>query len=86
LPACDRQGDASDRVADGLPRIRKAQGEGKYTGRKKSIDDAAVRSMAAAGTSPAQIARDLGIARSSVYLALKGTLADTGGAADTLAA
>ncbi len=66
--------------------IRKAQGEGKYTGRKKSIDDAAVRSMAAAGTSPAQIARDLGIARSSVYLALKGTLADTGGAADTLAA
>ena len=69
-----------------LEGIRKAQGEGKYTGRKKSIDDAAVRSMAAAGTSPAQIARDLGIARSSVYLALKGTLADTGGAADTLAA
>jgi len=66
--------------------IRKAQGEGKYTGRKKTIDDAAVRSMAGAGTSPAQIARTLGIARSSVYLALKGTAADTNGGTDTLAA
>ena len=53
--------------------IARAKNEGKYTGRKKTIDDGAVRALAAAGTCPAQIARDLGIARSSVYLALKGT-------------
>ena len=51
--------------------IAKAKGEGKYKGRKPTIDVAAVRTMSAEGTAPATIARELGIARSSVYLALK---------------
>jgi DNA invertase Pin-like site-specific DNA recombinase len=52
--------------------IAKAKGEGKYLGRKPSIDPAQVRAMAAGGMGPASIARQLGIARSSVYVALKG--------------
>ena len=52
--------------------IAKAKAEGAYKGRKPSIDAAKVRAMAAGGTGPAEIARTLGIARSSVYLALKG--------------
>jgi DNA invertase Pin-like site-specific DNA recombinase len=52
--------------------IAKAKAAGLYRGRKPSIDAARVRTMAADGTGPAEIARTLGIARSSVYLALKG--------------
>src|SRR6202012_3833742 len=46
--------------------IAKAKAEGKYKGRPKEIDSARVKALA--GTmGPAAIARELGIARSSVY-------------------
>ena len=47
--------------------IAKAKGEGKYLGRKPSIEPATVQELAAGGMQPASIARHLGIARSSVY-------------------
>ena len=47
--------------------IAKAKGEGKYTGRKPSIDTATVAAMRAQGIGPAAIAKQLGVARSSVY-------------------
>ena len=47
--------------------IAKAKAEGKYEGRPASIDAARVKALVAAGGKPAQIARDLGIARSGVY-------------------
>ena len=50
--------------------IAKAKAEGKYRGRKKSIDVAQVQALKAGGMGPATIAKHLGIARSSVYLAL----------------
>jgi DNA invertase Pin-like site-specific DNA recombinase len=51
--------------------IAKAKGEGKYKGRKQSIDAAAVRARVAAGEKPAQVARSMGVARSSVYRMLE---------------
>jgi DNA invertase Pin-like site-specific DNA recombinase len=51
--------------------IAKAKAEGKYKGRPASIDAAHVRALAVAGGKPAQIARDLGVARSSVYRMLE---------------
>jgi DNA invertase Pin-like site-specific DNA recombinase len=47
--------------------IAKAKAEGKYKGRPVSIEATRVKALVAAGGKPAQIARDLGIARSSVY-------------------
>ena len=47
--------------------IAKAKAEGKYQGRKPSIEPATVWALAADGMAPASIARKLGIARSSVY-------------------
>lgn len=47
--------------------IAKAKAEGVYKGRKPSIGVASVASLAAEGMGPAAIARQLGIARSSVY-------------------
>lgn len=47
--------------------IAKAKAEGKYLGRKPSIEPATVHELAAGGMAPASIARHLGIARSSVY-------------------
>ena len=47
--------------------IAKAKAEGLYKGRPASLDGAKVRELAMAGVAPAKIARDLGIARSSVY-------------------
>jgi DNA invertase Pin-like site-specific DNA recombinase len=47
--------------------IAKAKGEGKYRGRKPSIDPAEVRAMAEGGMGPTTIAAKLGVARSSVY-------------------
>lgn len=47
--------------------IAKAKGEGKYRGRKPSIDAAAVVALKAEGVGPAEIAKRLGMARSSVY-------------------
>lgn len=54
--------------------IAKAKGEGKYKGRAPTVarqaDD--IRAAVAAGEKPAQVARRLGIARSSVYRMLEG--------------
>ena len=47
--------------------IEKARAEGKYTGRKATIEPAAIRAALANGQGPAAVARELGIARSSVY-------------------
>lgn len=47
--------------------IAKAQGEGKYQGRKATIDAAQVIALRADGVGPAEIAKRLGMARSSVY-------------------
>jgi DNA invertase Pin-like site-specific DNA recombinase len=51
--------------------IAKAKAAGIYKGRKPSVDTAKVREMREAGGKPAVIARQLGISRASVYLALK---------------
>ena len=51
--------------------IAKAKAAGVYRGRKRSIDAAKVQELKAAGMKPVAIARELGIARASVYLALK---------------
>lgn len=53
--------------------IAKAAAEGKYKGRAPTVRRQAsdIRAMVDAGEKPAQIARKLGVARSSVYLALK---------------
>jgi DNA invertase Pin-like site-specific DNA recombinase len=50
-----------------LEGIAKTKEEGKYGGRPTSIDATRVKPLVAAGGKPAQIARGLGIARSSVY-------------------
>lgn len=50
--------------------IAKARAAGVYKGRKPSIDAEQVRALAAAGLGKAAIARQLGIARASVYRVL----------------
>ena len=52
--------------------IEAAKGKGVYKGRRKSIDDGEVRKLAGEGISKAQIARDLGVSRMTVYRALAG--------------
>jgi len=47
--------------------IAKAKSEGRYKGRPSSIDATEVKRMKDAGIGPAAIARQLGVARSSVY-------------------
>jgi DNA invertase Pin-like site-specific DNA recombinase len=53
-----------------LEGIAKAKADGKYKGRKRSVDIDAVRSLKAEGIGPAAIAKRLGVARASVYRAL----------------
>jgi DNA invertase Pin-like site-specific DNA recombinase len=53
-----------ERQAEG---IAKAQAEGKYKGRPVSLDATEIKRLAASGMGPARIARELDIARSSVY-------------------
>jgi DNA invertase Pin-like site-specific DNA recombinase len=57
--------------------IAKAKAEGKYRGRAPTVavQAATIKAMRAAGTSPMQIARELGVARSSVYRMLDGPAA-----------
>lgn len=50
--------------------IAKAKAKGVYRGRKPSIDPEKVRTMHGQGMTPTAIAKELGIARSSVYVAL----------------
>jgi DNA invertase Pin-like site-specific DNA recombinase len=52
--------------------IAKAKAEGRYTGRKASIDPEAVKAMKAEGMGASAIAKALGIGRASVYRALEG--------------
>jgi DNA invertase Pin-like site-specific DNA recombinase len=51
--------------------IAKAKAEGKYKGRPTSIEATKVHELRAAGIGPAAIAKQLGIARSSVYRMLE---------------
>lgn len=53
-----------------LEGIEKAKAEGRYRGRKPTIDPAKVRDLHQTGMGPAKIARELGIGRASVYRAL----------------
>lgn len=51
--------------------IEKAKAEGRYRGRPKSVDANSIRRLHAEGVKPAHIATRLGVARSTVYEALK---------------
>jgi DNA invertase Pin-like site-specific DNA recombinase len=51
--------------------IAKAKAEGKYIGRPTNIDIAEIRRRYAAGETPTEVAKSLGVARSSVYRLLK---------------
>lgn len=52
--------------------IAKAKGEGKYLGRKKSIDVDKVRKLKEGGMGASAISKELGIGRASVYRVLGG--------------
>ena len=52
--------------------IAKAKADGKYKGRKATIDAAAVAQLLSQGVGPAEIARRLDVARSSVYRLMPG--------------
>ncbi|WP_199504672.1 recombinase family protein [Qipengyuania sp. YIM B01966] len=56
-----------ERQAEG---IAKAKADGRYKGRKATIDPARVKELHSTGLGPAAIAREMGIARASVYRAL----------------
>lgn len=56
-----------DRQLEG---VMKAKAEGRYRGRKPSINPTRVKELHGSGMGPAQIARDLGIGRASVYRVL----------------
>lgn len=51
--------------------IEAAKTKGIYKGRRKSVNETAIRKMASEGVSKAQIARDLGVSRMTVYRALR---------------
>ena len=53
-----------------LEGIARAKANGVYTGRKATIDVIRIKALKQAGRSPSRIARELGVARSSVYRAL----------------
>jgi DNA invertase Pin-like site-specific DNA recombinase len=55
-----------------LEGIAKAKADGVYKGRKPSIDVEKVRELRASGKGPAAIAKELKMARSSVYRILEG--------------
>lgn len=51
--------------------IDAAKRKGVYKGRRKQVDDAQIRRLVSEGIPKAQIARDLGLSRMTVYRALK---------------
>lgn len=53
-----------------LEGIAKAKAAGVYKGRKPSVDVDAVKALKVSGKGPAEIAKELGIGRASVYRAL----------------
>jgi DNA invertase Pin-like site-specific DNA recombinase len=55
-----------------LEGIAKAKAAGVYKGRPASIDPVQIQQLKAQGVGPSQIAKQLGIARASVYRALEG--------------
>jgi DNA invertase Pin-like site-specific DNA recombinase len=55
-----------------LEGIAKAKAAGVYKGRPASIDPVQIQQLKAEGMGPSQIAKQLGIARASVYRALEG--------------
>lgn len=57
--------------------IELAKRKGVYKGRRKTVDDAEIHRRLAEGLSKAQVARDMGVSRMTVYRALYKT--DTGG-------
>ena len=57
--------------------IAKAKAEGRYRGRPESIDKDEVRRLTGEGFSPTAIAKKMGIARSTVYEALKVSMRKT---------
>lgn len=52
--------------------IAKAKAEGRYRGRPQTVDKSAIRRLHDEGLKPTHIAQRLGVARSTVYEALKG--------------
>lgn len=56
-----------ERQAEG---IAKAKADGRYRGRKATIDPARVKELHSTGLGPAAIAREMGIGRATVYRAL----------------
>ena len=66
--------------------IARAKAEGAYQGRKATLDADRVRALFAEGWKPAAIARELGMARSSVYRLLGELVGATGAASDAEAA
>ncbi|WP_282611303.1 recombinase family protein [Pelagibius sp. Alg239-R121] len=57
-----------DRQRTGIDAAKK---KGVYKGRRKTVDDEEIRCLVSKGISKAQVARDLGISRMSVYRALR---------------
>lgn len=51
--------------------IDAAKDKGVYKGRQKRVDDDAIRRLASDGSPKAQIARDLGVSRMTIYRALE---------------
>ena len=51
--------------------IEVAKGKGVYKGRRKAIDEIEIHSRIATGSTKAQVARDMGVSRMTVYRALQ---------------
>jgi DNA invertase Pin-like site-specific DNA recombinase len=65
--ACFESDIRAERQREG---IQKAKVEGKYKGRKPTVDVTRVKTLRDDGLGPSQIAREMGIGRASVYRAL----------------
>ena len=61
-----------------LAGIEAAKGKDVYRGRRKTVDETEIHTRIASGSTKAQVARDMGVSRMTVYRALK-TLPSTEG-------